>query len=511
MSAHREPVRHLWWSFALAATALGGCNNPTPPPVPPPPPSGGYGSIPPQTLPAAGPGGAAQRFVSDLDVPGQWWQLFHSVELNGFINEALVKNPDVDAAQAALRAARETAYAQQASAYPNAQLSYSVSRQEFPTFVAPPLSSSSTEYTYWVHTVSLNVAYTADVFGNLRYGTRSAQAAAEAQRYQLEATYLMLTANVVTATVQGASLHDEIDATQRIIAIERDLLRLTRSQQQNAQASGLDVVNAELAMRQAEQTLPPLEAAFQQTRTQLARLIGRSPDDAPKIDFGLAALHLPEDLPLSLPSKLIAQRPDVAAASANLAQAAAEVGVAYTNRLPNFPITVQTATQALKFVGLFGPGSLLSMLTAEIATTIYDQGTLKHRQASAVASYNQAVAQYKGTVLSGFEDVANSVIALKNDTDTLVAAELSERAAQKAFEIVLSQRKVGEVSSAASLSAEQSYEQAVVMHVQAQAARYSDTAALFTALGGGWWNRQDVSAGDNDRSRSNGDRRKGSF
>jgi NodT family efflux transporter outer membrane factor (OMF) lipoprotein len=478
-------------SLMAAAISLGGCNNPTPPPVPPPPPSGGYGNVPPKIAGAAGPGGAAQRFLRDMDVPGQWWQLFHSVQLNAFIDEALARNPDVDAAQASLRSATETAYAQRASAYPNAQLSYSVSRQEYPTFLAPPLSSSNTEYIYWVHTVSLNVAYTPDVFGNLRYQTRSAQAAAEAQRYQLEATYLTLTSNVVAATVQAASLRDQIDATLRIIADERDLLRITQSQKQNAQASELDVVNAQSALHQVEQTLPPLEASFEQTRTQLARLLGRTPGDSPAIDFGLAALHLPEDLPLSLPSKLIADRPDVAAASANLAEAAAQVGVAYTNRLPNFPITAQTATQALKFLGLFGPGSLLSLLTAEIATTIYDQGTLKHRQASAAAAYDAAVAQYKGTVLSGFEDVANSVIALKNDSDALMAAERSERSAQKAREIVLSQKAVGQVSSAASIAAEQSYEQAVVVRVQAQASRYSDTAALFEALGGGWWNRRD--------------------
>jgi NodT family efflux transporter outer membrane factor (OMF) lipoprotein len=486
--AYGESVRRLCRSFALAVIGLSACNNPTPPPVPPP---GGYGDVPPQTASAAGPGGAAQRFLSSMDVPGQWWQLFHSVQLNAFIDEALAKNPDVDAAQAALRSARETAYAQRASAYPNAQLSYSVSREQFPTFVAPPLSSSSTEYTYWVHTVSLNVAYTPDVFGNLRYGTRSAEAAAEVQRYQLEATYLTLTSNVVAATVEAASLRDQIDATLRIIADERDLLRLTQSLQQNAQASGLDEANAELALRQAEQTLPPLRASFEQTRTQLARLLGRSPGDSPTVDFGLAALHLPEELPLSLPSKLVADRPDVAAASENLAQAAAEVGVAYTNRLPNFPITAQTATQALKFLGLFGPGSLLSMLTGEIVTTIYDQGTLKHRQASAVAAYDAAVAQYKGTVLSGFEDVANSVIALKNDADSLAAAQRSERAARKAREIVASQKDAGEVSSAALLLAEQSYEQAVIARVQAQGTRYSDTAALFESLGGGWWNRKD--------------------
>jgi NodT family efflux transporter outer membrane factor (OMF) lipoprotein len=401
-------------------------------------------------------------------------------------------NPDIAAAQAALRNARETYYAQRASAYPSAQGSFGVSRQQLPTYYAPPLNSSNTEYVYGVHTLSLDVAYTPDVFGNLRYQTASAKAAAGMQQYEAEATYLTLTSNVVVAAIAIASLREQIDAAKRIVAIEQRLLDLTIAQKKFGQVSGIDVLTQDAALRSSEQTLPPLEKQLAQTRDQLARLVGRTPNDAPIAQFDFSSLHLPEDLPLSLPSKLIFQRPDIAAASANLEQAGDAVGVAYTNRLPNFSITAQTATQALSLGGLFGAGTFLSTLTAQVAATVYDQGTLKHREAAAVAAYDQAAAQYKGAILSGLQNVADSLAALSHDADALRAAALADKTAARALRITRAQRELGAVSQLGVLNAEQTYRQAELALVQAQAARYADTAALFAALGGGWWNRKDT-------------------
>jgi NodT family efflux transporter outer membrane factor (OMF) lipoprotein len=487
-------VKRMKPVFALsAAFLLVACKQAMPPatPVPPAPSVTGYGLLPPRTASARVPGGAVQRFLLDMDVPWQWWTLFHSVELNTLIDEALKANPDIDAAQAALRSARESFFAQRASAYPNAQGAFSVSRQQNPTYYAPPLNTPTNEYVYGVHTASVNVAYTPDVFGSLRYQTATAAAAAEMQRFQTEATYLTLTSNLVAAAVQIASLRDQIDATNRIIAIDRRLLDLTKAQKTYAQASALDVATQELGLQAAEQTLSPLEKQLAQQRDLLARLVGRTPNDAPIAVFTIASLHLPEDLPLSLPSKLIAQRPDIAAASANLTQASAQVGVAYTNRLPNFSITSQTASQALTLGTLFGPGTFLSMLTAEVSTTFYDHGMLKHRQAAAVAAYDEAAAEYKGAVLSGFQNVADTLAAIKTDADALSAAARAERTAEHLLNIVRVQKEVGQVQSLVVLNAEQAYQQAIITRIQAQANRYADTAALFQALGGGWWNRND--------------------
>jgi len=476
---------------AGALIALAACKNPAPPATPPPPAPTvtGYGETPPTI--AAVPGTPQQRFLASMDVPGQWWTLFHSTQLNALVAEALAANPDVAAAQAALRSARETYAAQRASAYPNVQGSFGVTRQQDPLFYSPPTTNNAT-YIYGVHTLSLDVAYTPDVFGNFRYQTLAAAAAAEDQRYEVEATYLTLTSNVVTTVVQIASLRDQIAANDQIIALERQLLGVTRSQRQYGQVTGLDVATQEAALDAAQQALPALDKQLRQQRDLLARLLGQSPGEPVDTTFALSDLHLPDDLPLSLPSKLVQQRPDILAASTNLAAASAQVGVAYTNRLPNFQITSQTATQALSLGGLFGVGSLLSTLTAQVATTFYDQGTLKHRETAAVAAYDEAAAQYKGAVLSGFQNVADALAALSTDADALNASVTAAHTADRALGIVRQQLAAGQVSSLATLNAEQTLAQAQLNVVQAQANRYADTAALFAALGGGWWNRADI-------------------
>jgi NodT family efflux transporter outer membrane factor (OMF) lipoprotein len=480
-------------SLALLVACKG--TLPPPTPVPPAPTATGYADVPPSATVStnvAGGGGASQRFVRDLDVPGQWWTLFHSKELSALVDESIAKNPDIDAAQAALRALREQFYAQRASAYPNAQGSFSVSREQVPTYLSPPLNS--TNYAYAVHTLSLDVAYVPDVFGNLRYQTANARDAAEMQRDQTEATYLTLTSNVALTAFSIASLRGQIAATQRIIAIDRRLLEITKLQRSYGQADGLDVLTQEAALRGVEQTVPPLEKQLAQTIDELARLVGRAPSDPPIADFDFATLHLPDELPLSLPSKLIEQRPDIAAASANLAGASAEVGVAYTNRLPNFGITAQTATQALTLGGLFGVGSFLSQLTGSVTQTFYDHGTLKHREAAAVAQYDEAAAQYRGAILSGLQNVADSMAAIEKDAEALRAANRSDVTARGALRLVQIQDAAGEVSSPVTLAAEATYEQAELALVQAKAARYTDTVALFAALGGGWWNRTETTS-----------------
>jgi NodT family efflux transporter outer membrane factor (OMF) lipoprotein len=481
----------------LLTVALAACKEPVPPPtpVPPAPTAAGYGAVPPQTASADVSGGAAQRFLTELDVPGQWWTLFHSAELNALVDEGLQANPDVAAAQAALRSAREAFDAQRSSAYPTAQGSASISRQQVPLYYAPPLNTNANEYVYGVHTAELDVAYTPDVFGNLRYQTATAAAQLDQDRYSVEATYLTLTSNIAAAAFTAASIRGQIDVTRRIIATQHRLLELTRATRTYAQSAGLDVLAQEAALRATEATLPALDKQLAQDRDALARLVGRAPSDDPAAAFDLATLHLPTDLPLSLPSQLILQRPDIAAAQAGVIAAGAQVGVAFTNRLPNFSITAQTATQALSLGGLFGAGSLLSTLTAAATTTFYDHGTLKHREAAALAAYDEAAATYRATVLNGLQNVADALAALRTDADALRLALRANETAAHALRITRDQDRYGEVSRLALLNAEQTDEQAELNVVQAQANRYADTAALFEALGGGWWNRNETSAG----------------
>ncbi|WP_421994197.1 efflux transporter outer membrane subunit [Reyranella sp.] len=442
-----------------------------------------------RTSAAGGPGGAAQTFVPDKDIPGEWWRLFQSPQLDTLVREAMQANPDVDAAQASLRQARENFYAQQGGLFPTISGNGSGQQQ-----LASPASQgqSGSATIFGVTSASLNISYAPDVFGGVRRQVESKEALAEVQRFQLEATYLSLTANVVVAAINLASLQAQIDATQGIIRILENSLTVVRRQFDLGGASRADVLTQEATLTQTRATLPPLQKQLAQQRNQLMRLVGRSPDRDRGESFDLARLVLPQDLPVSLPSQLVEQRPDVRAAEAQLHSASADIGVAVSNQMPQFTITGALGFTSAGISSLIVPGSGVWSIGLGIAQTLLDGAKLDHQRKAAVAAYEKAAAQYKGTVLSAFQDVANALRALQSDADALRAQVEAERTAAASLRLSEQQYQLGGVSYLTLLNAQQTYQNAVIGRLKAQAARYSDTAALFQALGGGWWNRSDV-------------------
>ncbi len=446
----------------------------------------------PTTASAATQGGGAQRFVKDLDLPGQWWALFRSKPLNVLVEQALAANQDLKAAQAALRLARENVRAQQGMLLPSVDLGGTAFRGLPP--LSGPLDNSVQTPTFNLFTTQLSISYVPDVFGGTRRSIEALVAQEDQQRFQLEATYLTLTANLAGAAVQEANLRGQIAATQRIIKVERDTLGLMRKQRQAGQIAESDVVAQEAALAQVEQTLPPLQKQLAQERDLIAALIGGFPSDRLPVEFRLAELRLPRDLPLSIPAKLIEQRPDVRMAEENLHAASAQIGVAIANRLPNITLTGTAGSTSDAINTMFGSGTQFWGVTAAVTQPIFHGGTLFHREQAAKAAFDQALAQYRGTVITAFQNVADALRAIQTDAVTLQKAVASERAAARSLEIVRGRLKLGDVNYLALLNAQQTYQQAVIALVQAQAARYADTVALFQALGGGWWNRQDVDA-----------------
>lgn len=480
-------------AVALLAALLAGCAvgpDFVPPPAPDVP---GYTPEPLArgTASAATPGGQAQRFVRDLDLPGQWWTLFHSKPLNALVERALANNADVQAAQAALRVARENVRAQRGALFPQVDAGFTGTRL-LPPAAGPEIDNSTVAPTFNLFTTQLNVSYTPDVFGGTRRAIETLEAQADAQRFALEATYLTLTSNLAGAAVQEASLRGQIVATQQIIKIERDVLGLLREQRKAGQIAELDVVAQEAALAQVEQTLPPLQKQLAQQRDLLAALTGGFPSDRIFEKFELAALRLPRDLPVSLPSRLVEQRPDIKAAEANLHAAAAQIGVAIANRLPNITLTGTAGSTAPAIDQLFASGSEWWQITGAVTQPIFHGGTLFHRELAAKAAFDQAAAQYRSTVIQGFQNVADALRAIQSDAVALQKAVQSERAAARSLEIVRGRMRLGEINYVGLLIAQQTYQQALLSLAQAKAARYADTVALFAALGGGWWNRQDV-------------------
>jgi NodT family efflux transporter outer membrane factor (OMF) lipoprotein len=443
------------------------------------------------------PGGEAQRFAKGTDVSGEWWTLFHSKSLNELIDLSLTRNPDLKAAQAALTAARENVLAQRGAYYPSVAASFSASRQRQSGQIAPTPDSNA--FLYNLFTPQVSISYTPDVFGLNRRTVESLEAQEDAVRFQMIATYTTLTSNVVVAAIQEASLQQQIEATQELIGINSNILQILQYQFAKGYVSRLDVAAQESQLAQVSATLPPLLKQAAQQHDLLAVLAGQFPNQAGAEKFELASLQLPQELPVSLPSQLVAQRPDVLQAEANLHAASAKIGIASANRLPNIVLTANAGSTALAMDQLFTTGTGFWGVGAAVTAPLFQGGTLLHEERAAKADYVQAAEQYRSTVLSAFQNVADTLTALEQDAAAMKAAASASDAAKETLDLAQRQWQDGYAAYIALLSAEQTYQQARISLVQAEANRYADSAALFQALGGGWWHRAALAQDQHDK------------
>jgi NodT family efflux transporter outer membrane factor (OMF) lipoprotein len=463
--------------------------------------------MPDTTAAAPGPAGDAQHFVMGRDIPFAWWRRFQSPQLDRLVEQSLRANPTIPAAQAALRQALEYVYAQQGFFYPTVGADFNAERQKLDgnnggnspglqgngTTIATGANPKGPDYNspvvYNFYTAQLVLGYTPDVFGGNRRAVESLRAQADALRYQMEATYITLASNVVGAAIQVASLRSQIAATQAFIEENVKALEILHKQFDAGYAMRIDVALQESALAQARQLLPPLQKQLEQTHDLVRVLCGKLPNDAVDDDFDLSALQLPAELPLSLPSKLVEQRPDVRAAEEQLHAASAQVGVAIANRLPQFTITGAIGGTASRVNQIFSPGGPFWNLIGDVAQPIFDGGTLLHRERAADEGLRQAAAQYRLTLITAFQNVADTLHAVQSDADALAATVAAEQAARTVLDVTDRQYRAGYVGFLTLLGAQESYQQALVTLVQARTNRLGDTAALFQALGGGWWNR----------------------
>jgi NodT family efflux transporter outer membrane factor (OMF) lipoprotein len=465
--------------------------------------------LPEMSASAAVHGGEVQHYIAGRDIPFEWWELFHSVALNSLIDKAFKANPTVTAAQAALAQAQELVYAQQGFYFPTVGATYQAERHKIagnltndqapgvqgngdnllPPLQTPGIPPYTAPLYYSFQTAELTVGFVPDVFGGNRRQVESLAALAETQRFALEATYITLASNVAAAAIQEASLRAQIQATREIIAADEKSLQILRDQFRLGQAMRIDVAAQETALAQARATLPPLQLQFEQTRDLIRALAGNLPNDDVPETFVLDELQLPPEVPLSLPAKIIEQRPDVRAAAAQLHAANAQVGVAVAAMLPQFPITGSFGGNADQFSWMFRSGGPFWNLIGDVTQPIFEGGTLLHRKRAAQQALKQAAAQYQSAVIAAYQNVADSLHASLSDADALAAQVDAENAAKVTYDLTRRQMDSGYVNYLTLLSAETAYQQSLLSRVQAQATRYGDTVALFQALGGGWWNR----------------------
>jgi NodT family efflux transporter outer membrane factor (OMF) lipoprotein len=484
------------------------------------PADAGYSTAPlPQTSAAADVlGGDAQHFVSGQDVSFKWWEAYGSPALNSLVEQAFRANPTIAAAQASLRQAQELVRAQQGFFFPTVSADYNFERQKLAGNVSgtsapgaqgngsgifayqspdpsPPPHNLPLYFNF--QTAELTVGFVPDVFGSNRRKVESLAAQAQMQRFGLEATYVTLAANVVAAAIQEAATRAQIAATKEIIDYNEKALQILRAKFQDGYAMRIDVAAQEAQLAQARALLPPLEKQFEQTRDLIRALAGKLPNQEMEQTFELASLRLPAELPLSLPSKIIEQRPDVRAAEEQLRSVNAQVGVAVAAMLPQFTISGALGGTATEFPWLFRSGGPFWSLIGDVSQPLFAGGTLWHTKRAADQALRQAAAQYQTTVITAYQNVADTLHAMLSDADALAADLAAERAAKVTLDLTREQMQDGYADYLADLAAEISYQQASLSLVQAQATRFGDTAALYQALGGGWWNRNgELSSGN---------------
>ncbi len=432
----------------------------------------------------------AQSFTFTEDLSAQWWTLFNSPSLDQIIRQGLTDSPTLAAAQAALRKAEEDLRAVKGSiVYPAVDADLQATRQR-----TSGNANSGASDTYNLYNTSVAVSYTLDIFGGGRRQIEAYQTKVDYQRYAYEAAYLTLTANIVTTAIQEASLRAKKEATIDMIAMQQEQLSIIQKQFKMGAVSKVDVLSQETDLATTKADLPPLEKQLGSSRHALAALTGQFPGSAKMPEFSLDSLHLPQELPMSLPSQLVRQRPDIRASEELLHQACAEVGIATANLYPQITLSGGWGFQAVGTGVLFSGESVIWNLGAGLLQPIFRGGQLTAERRSALAAYDQAAAEYRQTVLEAFQDVADVLRALETDARTLRARAEAEAAAKATLALVEKQYELGATTYLALLIAQRDYQEARINVITARSQRYEDTAALFQALGGGWWNRSKKTA-----------------
>jgi NodT family efflux transporter outer membrane factor (OMF) lipoprotein len=444
---------------------------------------------PAETVTSAGPAGVAQHFDFSASIPAQWWTLFHSPELNGMMEQALANSPTLAQAAARLRESQEELNARTgATKYPAVTGNAAV-EQEQPNLSAYgiPLPNPSP---FTLLNGSVAVSYALDIFGVNRRAIEGLKAERDYENWQLEGARLMLAGNVASAAIRQAQLHRQIELTRELLAVEQRESTITEARNRAGGASEEDVQNRKGAVSETQATIPPLEAQLDAVNHQLAVLIGKSPAEAQIPDLSLDALHLPQELPLSLPSALVRQRPDIRAAEALMHQASANVGVATANLYPQIVLSGSGGGVGTSFVA----GGDVWNVASSLTQPIYNGGALRAEKRKAEAACQEANSVYRQTVLQAFGQVADTLSAIDHDAQTLTARNDAAAEAAANYRIAQGRYQAGGISELALLESERQRLQTALDLSTAAAARYADSATLFQALGGGWWNTAPASA-----------------
>ncbi len=449
-----------------------------------------HGAEPSVTASAAG---QEQRFEKGGLIVADWWRLFGSDEINAVLEEALANNQTLKAAQASLRQSQENLRAGYGVFFPQLDASFNATRQKFSS---ARFGQTSPSIIFNLFTLATTVNYTLDVFGRERRTVESLRAQADYQRYTALATYLTLTGNVVNTAIAQAGYRAEIKATEEMVRLLKGQVKITEAQAKAGTIPYSNVLSVQSQLASTEATLPPLQQKLSQSLHLLATLAGRTPAEWTPQEVDLGDIKLPGDLPISLPSDLVRQRPDILAAEAQLHAASANIGVATAALFPTVTLDGTLGWNNTSLKDLFKKASTYWSIAGDASTPLFHGGTLWFQRKAAMQGYQQFLADYQQTVLSAFAQVADTLRALEHDAEALRAESLALDSAEEALRLIQKNYEAGLVNYLQVLIADSQYYQAKIGYLQALAQRLQDTVALFVALGGGWWNAQEKSEGN---------------
>lgn len=446
------------------------------------------GADPTATLPASG---VAQRFAPGGKVAADWWRLFNAPKIQAVLDEAVRSNPGLQAAQASLRASQNNLRSGYGVFFPQVEGDAHGEREKFS---AASIGENSPPSIFNLFTLSASVTYALDVFGGERRTVEALGAQVDYERATEQATYLALTSNIVNTMIAKAAYRAQVDTTERLVGMQKEQVGLAEIQANSGTAPYANVLSLRSQLASYEATIPQLEQKITQADDLLATLAGHAPADWQPPEITLADIALPSQPPVSLPSDLVRQRPDILAAEATAHAASADIGVATAALLPSITLSGTYGTNNTKLNNLFAANSNFGSIGAGLSAPLFEGGTLWFRRKAAIDTYDQAMASYRETVLAAFAQVADTLRALEHDAAALATDDEAVATAEQALQLIQANYQAGIATYLDVLNADAQFHQAQISELQAVALRYQDTVALFTALGGGWWNRGDDAA-----------------
>lgn len=442
--------------------------------------------------------GTAQRFHTGESGTAAWWQLFQSAKLDVIVADAIANNPGLDVAQASLRASQDNLCSGYGMFYPAVYADVGATRERY---TPANIGEKAPSIVFNLFTLSTTVSYALDIFGGQRRLVEGLRADVDVARADERAAYLALAANIVNTVIAKAAYRSEVKATLRLVELQKEQVTLGEVQVQAGTVPYSAVLSLRSQLASYQASIPQLEQKFTQSAHLLAALTGHVSAEWSAPEVNLSDLTFPSDLPVSLPSALVRQRPDILEAEAVAHAASANIGVTTAALLPNFTLTggFEAATNSTR--ELFPVNGRAWSVGAGATAPLFEGGTLWYKRRAAMDSYQQTMALYRQTVLGAFEQVADSLRALDHDAQTLLAQREALAAAAQALRLIQANYRAGLATYLDVLNADTQYHQAAIAQIQAIAVRYRDTVALIAALGGGWWN---TAPGAADAGTSNG-------